>query len=425
MRTLLLIFLISMLPLVAAAEPAPPAPAATVEPLALARAVRLALETHPRLEAARRRLAGARFRHSGAGTQPNPELVLAAVSGTASESANSLNQRLEIAGQPGLRAGSAEQEARASEEELAAAERDLALQVVEAWVDLWEARQGLTASLELLALDEGLLRVVEERQRVGDLALREVLPVRVDRDLARQEAVEAERAEHQARASLNTLLSRQPQDPVGDLSLLDPLEGLPPLEELLAGALARRPELAAARARLRAQELRAVLTGRQRAPDLVFSLYQSRFFTSDYERGASVSLVMPLFDYGQIASEEAAQREEMAGLGAWARELQLEVERQVSDSWHEAKAGEERVRILAQSTRPDARRAVDMNRRAFTAGYATYLEVVTAQRALRQVQIQEAAARAQMVRARARLEVAAGWGPAEMLRFLGVEEEKP
>jgi outer membrane protein TolC len=370
-------------------------------------------------------VAAARARLSGAGTQPNPTLELSAYNGTISEDADGISQRLEIAGQPGLRSASARAELQAAEHDLAGERRRLALDVVSAWLALWEARQGVSTARDLLALEDKVLYVAQERLRLGLAALREVLPVRVDRDLARQELVDARLEEQERLGALNALLSRAPEAAVGDLPLpevgrLDER----PLASLVDEAIARRPEVQALRARARAQELQARLAGRQRSPDLVFSAYQTPLLTRGAQQGVRMSVEIPLFDYGSIASEVRARREEARAIVNDAREKELEVAREVQAAWRRAAAAEERVRILVDSVEPDAGRSAEMVRKAFDSGYATYLEIISAQRTLREARLQTARARAARVRSRAALAQTVGATPEELLRAVG-EETRP
>lgn len=371
-------------PVEPAAEPGP------APPLTLEEALRLALERHPATLAARRRLEAAEAWADGAGAQPNPEVRLSATAGDAGEDANVVTQRLEIAGQTGLRAGAARAEAEAARHSLQASRREVARRTASAYYGLWQAEAIRAVGAERLDLARQLERTSLARLEAGEIA--ENAHLRTQLEVARAEAdlAQAEGTAAAERARLNLLLGRLPEEPVVLPAAPDPAEPRAPevfgppgtLEEIRTRAQAL-PELEAMRSSARAARLEADLAGRARAPDLELSAYRSRLSGgSNVEQGLQLSVLFPLFDYGRISANEARLR-----LEAEARERDvavrlLEVESELMASAQALRGAQARREIL-RTQLARARRLAEMARRGYEAGLLTLPEVLDAQSTFR------------------------------------------
>lgn len=374
----------------AAAQEAPPPESRSIQAfLTLEEALRLALRRHPAPVAAQRRLEAAEAWAGGAGAQPNPELRLSATRGDASEEANVLAQRLEIAGQTGLRAAVARAEVEAARQALQATRREVARRTTSAYYGLWQAEAILGVGGERLELARQLERTSLVRLEAGDIAenahLRTQLEVaRAEADLAQATGVAA--AE---RSGLNLLIGRAAEDPVVLPAAPDPAEPHAPelfgragtLEEIRQRAQTL-PELEALRSSARAARLESELAGRARAPDLELSAYRSRFAGSNIEQGIQLSIQFPVFDYGRISANEERLRLEAEAREGDVAVRALAVETELAAAVHVLRAAEARRDILrAQLAR--SRRLAEMARRGYEAGLLTLPEVLDAQTTFR------------------------------------------
>jgi outer membrane protein TolC len=324
----------------------------------------------------------------GAGALPNPELRLSAVAGDADENSNSLSQTLEIAGQPRLRRKTAEEAALASAATEEALRREIELETVETYYRLWE-RAALDNLARLqLELARELQGTALKRLQFGEISTSEHFRSQLLTAQAEANQAEAESDLQIAQQTLALLLATDapvvlPLIP-GDLPVA-PAFALPKNFEALAvrqdNALSR-PELEAARREANSSELEAELAARAGAPDLQLSAYRGTLGHAP-EQGVQLSLVIPLFDWGQLGANHARQ----AKL-AEARRYDVEIlQRQVQAELGTARAQYEAAFKKRQAMADQAARHLFLSKTAqqgYEVGLLSLVEVLDAQTAYRQ-----------------------------------------
>ena len=359
-----------------------------VSSLTLDEVFRLARDASPEFRAAVYRWEGAQALEQGAGFPANPQVRLSGTVGQPENSANSLVQRLEIAGQPGVRRRSAE--AQVSINSLLASKtlRQTLVQVGFSYYDFWQAQQASLVATEQVRLSQSLLTTAEQRYKVGEIAQAEVQRVELNRAKALQDQVSAVAAESIARVQLNLKLGRPtewnlvlpgsslPNLPQAPGPMLQDIE----LDALLAGASVR-PEMEIAQVEIRMARLGADLISRESYPDIEVTLAQPRLAsTGGY---AQLSLVFPLFDWGGVGARLTQKRREVSALEADAAVISRTLELEIRQAWilyQEAKQRRELSRDVALGYLTLADRA----RLGYEAGVLTLLEVIDQQTAYRQ-----------------------------------------
>jgi len=390
-----------------------PTPAAAEDSvLTLRDALSRALASNPDVHAARLRLEGARAWAEGAGALPNPELRLSGTSGDAGEDSNALIQRLEIAGQPGLRGRQARAEAQARQHELEQVCREVVRRTGAAYYGSWEASRRRDVAEERLRLAEELEKSSLRRLELGDISRNEHLRIELETARAQADLAEAGGEEGAARVRLNLLLGREagaaltlPEDPGSPTDGPGPEPGTEILEERLLA----RPDLEALRARARAASLEAELAGRAGAPDLEFSAYRSRLFSRGTEQGIQLSLVVPLWDWGTLGAAESRLRREAEASRA---DLEAGVLRARSESESDRQlllAARARLEVLAGQLER-FRKLSEMARRGYEAGLLSFVEVLDTQQAFRQALLDHLSAQATWHLARLDLHLSSGGG---------------
>lgn len=224
-------------------------------------------------------------------------------------------------------AAAADAELVASAADLAGARLSLAGQVAKSWVALAEARLQLDLSARTVETYRRNLEVVRERHRAG---LAEALDVRLlESQLAGVEALQEARNETLERITrqLEVLLGRNPDGLVAGASDLPPLP--PPVPAGLPAALAaRRPDLAAAEARVAALDLRLAEARAALRPSLRLSASGGRvsdrlsdLLDANFDTWSLAgSLFQPLFQGGRLrAAVDAADARTRAALEAYAQ----------------------------------------------------------------------------------------------------------
>ncbi len=242
---------------------------------ALSTAVERALASLPDLAAAEGRVRAAQSTSQPAGRFPDPVLQVGVEQGTFTDvsMARAMVGVAQALPPPGARDRA--RDAAESRVRFAQAERDrvrlsTVAAVKRAWLDLLlvQARLDLQARLELLwAQAENLARTAYEAGRV---AQSDLLRAQLDRDRLRQRRAALEAEARARRAALTRLVGADPPAPsLGLMDLGDP--PIPTEDAAFSEALARSPEMAAAKAISGEAEAYEGLTRAQRWPDMYVS----------------------------------------------------------------------------------------------------------------------------------------------------------
>ncbi|MBX3172337.1 MAG: TolC family protein [Candidatus Eremiobacteraeota bacterium] len=353
--------------------------------LSFGEVLRTVQDQHPSLKAAILRREAAEAWARGAGSQPNPQVRLSVPYGDPSEEANELVQRIEIGGQPGLRAKIARLQRDQADARVLSQQRELGSQAAQAYFGLWSASEIERLQNQRFDLAEKLRQAAERRLKLGAISQNLYWRTELEQSQARAEFTAARAQKIMARQRLNLLLQRPQQ---AEITLPIPNDGgLPkPDREKLLAAVEQRPEVRLALLAADIHRHEADLVGRQRVPDFEFEAYRSSL-ARGAEQGLRVSLAFPLWDWGQLG----AQREQRAR-EAEAAEQDAETRRQLATqealaAWESWQAGAERRDILKGQAERYSKQA-DLSRRGFEAGLLNLTEVMEAQRAYREALVQ-------------------------------------
>lgn len=261
-----------------------------------------------------------------------------------------------------------------------------------------------------VGMDQPVIKIQAEITRIG---------VRLIEIAARRSAVVAR---------LNAMRDRPQTTPVlaGEPGARDP--AVLDLEALRALALERRPEMAAAFARVQAAALRVESSKNEYRPDLVFGLN----YVNVGGRDDAAGRLAPPEDNGQdilgltggisipvwtstlaAGVEESVQRRIVAEERS--RETAAAIDAVLGDLAHRIPLLEEQVELYDEVLIVQARQSLQSAESAYAAGTAGALDLLDAERVLLQVRIAAARARADLDVARARLEGAVA-GPLEVER---------
>lgn len=351
------------------------------------------LNQHPSLKAAQHRLAGSLAWARGAGALPNPQLRLSLPAGDPSEEANSLVQRLEIGGQPGLRSKIAELQAQQADARLAKLQRELGIQTAEAYHGLWSARETERLYKIRLDLAQKLHSAAERRLKAGEISQAEYLRAQLESDQAAAQFARARGQHKVALNHLNSLLQRPGEQelnmPLGTVDERPPIE---PSREQLLLSIDSRPEVRVAELTAQIEHLEADLVARQRVPDMEFEAYRSNLGYRA-EQGLRLSLVFPLWDWGQIGAASEKRYQEALAAESDLLALRQSTERELLAAWNQFMAEREQREALQRQSRGFQTQA-DLARRGYEAGVLSLLEVLEAQRAYREAMLEYVAAEA-------------------------------
>ncbi len=417
-----------------------------------------ALQNSPQIPVARRAQEAARQRLAALRAAQNP--VLGVVAGIGSREARDeeviLSQPLDVFGRRRAQAGVAAAELRRAQAETTLAERTLTASVKNAASDLLAAQEAENLGQVQVEV-AGLFRDAAARKaELGDAP--PVQAQRAELELLRaQNELDNARAERQMRrVALNQLIGQAPETPLrvafgekaedgiqktGEARAAQPQSASSPnatsavaprlphsvfrlpysaqagsdliglRAQLLPGALANRPDVAGAQATLEARQAQVGALRRERLPVVELQARRSSAFGREGSYALRAVVTLPLFDFGSLRHERRAAEAETLAQQATIALLRSQVAAQVEQAlirWRQQRQTVERYR---SGIVPLAVELLRKTQIGYAAGASTYLEVLEAQRALRQTQTEYLQALAGARRGETALESALGATP--------------
>jgi len=432
-----------------APPPAPVvAPEVSAEPeVSVDELVRRALANSPQLPIARQSEEAARQRVAAARSLPGPTLELVPRLVGNREAADEeviVSQPLDLFGRRRARANVAGAQLRAAQAQSTLAERSLVVAVKNAAADLFAAQEAESLGQVQVEVAQLFRDAAARRAQLGD-----VPPVQVQRaelELLRVEneltAAQAERLAR--RAALNQLVGQAPETPLraalplvpGLTELLrvrpgavqnpfpatgvagnipaTPLEIAPQVPangamgtapqtpligssaqvgsdlvglrgQVLPQALANRPDLVGAQATLEARRAQVQVLRRERLPNIELQARRSSF-TGSGSTALRAVVTVPIFDFGSNKRERRALEAEARAQEATITLLRSQVATQVEQALIRLRQKQQTVARYRSGIVPLTLDLLRKTQIGYAQGASTYLEVLEAQRTLRQVQ---------------------------------------
>ncbi|PQV62689.1 Outer membrane protein TolC [Abditibacterium utsteinense] len=384
-----------------------------------------------------------------------------------------LSQPLDLFGQRRAQRGVAQAELRRAETELTLAQRSLVVQVKNSAADLFAAQEAENLGQSGVEIARLFRDAAARKAQLGDVPpvqrqRAELELLRVQNELT------SARAERLARrAALNSLIGQAPETPlrvalpvssalsdllktpfalanpglggaasgasgsVGGVPITPPLQNAPspttnaPLnlpqnptlgassqvgsdliagrDQFLSGALVR-PDIVGAQATLEAQRAQVAAIGRARLPQIEIQARRSAFFGRDGSTALRAVVNVPLFDFGSIGGQKRAAQADVRAQEARINLLRQQAATQVEQAL--IRLGQQRQMVETYRTGivPQTLDLLRKTQIGYTAGASTYLEVLDAQRTLRQVQTEYLQALVGVRSSEAALESALGSG---------------
>lgn len=308
----------------------------------------------------------------------------------------------------------AHQEALAVRADAAAYELKLTEQVRSAWWDYYLAGITIRISQE----SQQLLRVVEQSVEAQVAAsqggqadqLRVANEItKIDRDLA-----EARRVENTAKARLNSLLNRPSGSPLPTATNRD-VEQPKSLQALLVRAETRHPEVISAANKIKAFKHRLTRARLEKYPDVTFGVQGAAVASSGLAPSANgddqifgtMGFNLPIWQEprrAMIREANAGIAETQALLGSTRSDLRFRIE----DAYFRAKTAREVSDLFKTRLIPDAKQAYEVTLTSYAVGTDTFTNVIDTWRQWQTYQLQFAQNRAQLGKAVATLNAAAG-----------------
>jgi outer membrane protein len=309
-------------------------------------------------------------------------------------------------------------EATAAADDVATARADLTLEITRAYWALVTATDALRVVQEALGRIDAHLRDVRSQLAAGLIPPNDVLSVEAQQSRQRMLTIQARVARDVSEAELAHLVGAPPGTPIDLAATLDLRPAVTAtLDALLDTARRQRPELAALHKRVEAARSRGVAAAAGRKPTVAvaggvdYARPNPRIFPREAawqsSWDAAVHVNWPLFDGGRSRSEGA----EAAAAVRVAEERLADVDRSLAVELRQRLAEVESSRAAVEAASDAVRSAAEARRvlgERFAAGVATSTDVLDAQVALLQAELDRTQSLASAHLADARLARALG-----------------
>jgi outer membrane protein TolC len=382
--------------------------------------VQAVLRRNPSLESAQQawRAAVARTRQSGVLDDPMIEGGIAPLS-IGSSTARfgweaTVSQRLPWPGKLALDEAASRAEADAAKSDLEASRRELALTASLLFDDYFVSVRSIEINAHHVALMRSMQAAATAQYAAGRGSAQD--PLQAEFELAHMEHDTVLLASQRdvTVAQMNELLHRAPEAPMppppAELSVAPPPD-VADARRLQIEAIERRPDIAAARERGRAEQARADRGSRESLPDFTVSTSYNSMWDMPEHRwmvGLAVNLPIPNGRRAGAVDEANAMRAQYeadaARMTDAARTQVVVALKRLEESGHV-------LHLMDQRLLPVARDRVDAARAAFVSSQAPFLAVVEAEKNLRGVELERQVALADYDRRRAELDRAIGRVP--------------
>jgi outer membrane protein TolC len=319
-----------------------------------------------------------------------------------------LSQTIPFPGTLGLRSEVALRDAQGMREMLRERELELALNLKKAYFDYSHLARQLEIHREHARLLEAFERISSIRVQAGTAMQQDAIKPQVELVLLHAESIMIEQRIGSARASINRILHRPPDAPLGPPRPIVPPRESFDREDLAARALEARPERRAAELRVRGARAGLALSEREASlPEVSVGLDYMQMTGEPDGWAGMLSINLPWLT-GRRSAEarkmERALRAEEAALEAAEGRILFEVR----DAALRVEAARRSLDLLSGELLPKSAQSAEVSQRSYEKDKGSFLDLLDSERSLRDVQLKHAQAAAEYEAAVADLERAVG-----------------
>jgi outer membrane protein, heavy metal efflux system len=300
-----------------------------------------------------------------------------------------LQQEVPISGKNLSRARAATAEAGAAFEDFRRTELDVLSRARAAFHRLANEYAQLEVNQRNVDLLNQFAEVSRQRYEVGNASQGDVLTAQTDAAKLLEAQSDIFRRISDAQSQLNVLMNRPAQSPLAQPSQI-PFQ--PPhlsLQTLQAVALSARPEMQRAQNRVEAERFRVELADRQRFPDPTLDVQAQRYNEAGQavsELDVGVSIGLPFLNPRKYSATVTEARRNFESAQHELEATRTETLGLVRDQLTKIETAAHHYELYSDKILPLARQAVQSNRVAYETSSANFLELITAQRVLQDVE---------------------------------------
>jgi outer membrane protein TolC len=300
-----------------------------------------------------------------------------------------LQQEVPISGKNLSRARAATAEAGAAFEDFRRTELDVLSRARAAFHRLANEYAQLEVNQRNVDLLNQFAEVNRQRYEVGNASQADVLTAQTDAAKLLEAQSDIFRRISEAQSQLNVVMNRPAQAQLAQPSQI-PFQ--PPhfsLQALQAAALSARPEMQRAQNRVEAERFRVELANRQRFPDPTLDVQAQRYNQAGQavsELDVGVSIGLPFLNPRKYFATVTEARRNFESAQHELEATHTETLGLVCDQLKKIETAAHHYELYSDKILPLARQAVQSNRVAYETSSANFLELITAQRVLQDVE---------------------------------------
>lgn len=296
-----------------------------------------------------------------------------------------LEQEVPISGKNLSRGRAATAEARATLQDFRRTELDVIMRARSAYARLANGYAQLEVNRRNTDLLDQFVQISRNRYETGAATQADVLIAQTDAAKLLEIRADLERQISEAQSALNVLMNRSAQSVLGQPSTPVFAEQTLSLRTLQDIALARRPELQRAQARLEAERFRVELAKRQWFPDPALNVKAQRYNDAAEavsEVDVGVSIPVPWLNWKKYNSGALEARKSVENASHELDASRAETLGLVRDQLTKIQTAASQYELYRDSILPVAKQTVEASRAAYEANTGGFLQLITARRTL-------------------------------------------
>ena len=369
----------------------------TLPRISLEQVTRAVLENNPAIKEAENRWRAARERVRQANAWDDPRIggesrvrrFVDVPPNAFMDQTLTVEQLIPITGKNLVRGRVAAAEALSIFEQVRRAELDVIAKARAAYFRLANAYEQLEINSKNLTSLRQIADISRSRYENGLESTANVLVAETDYSKLLEARRDLERSSSDAQSQLNTLMNRDAFAPLGAPGAATMSEAHLSVAKLRDITLAQRPEVQIARAKIDMEKSKLQLARRAWIPDPAVSVKGQRYndaaqAVSEFDAG--VSFTVPWVNPGKYSAGVREARENVGAAEQGIDREEKEALRLLRDQLEKIETAHHHVDLFRDKLVPQARQAFESNRFSYESGKASFLDWISAQRSLRDLE---------------------------------------
>lgn len=388
---------------------------ASVTNLTLATAVDIALQKNPRLQSLRAKWEAMLERPDQAKALPNPMLSYSGMDMVdggrwpdTNEKRVMIQQAFPWLGKRTLRANVATKDAERMQHELNAMTREMIMRVKESYFELFGIQRMIAITTEEEATLLHMTKIVESRFAAGTADQTDAIKAQSEATLLKQKLFELRMQENTLRSTLNTLMNRTANTPLG--KLVNPPSLDLPIEEvsrLVEYAIQHRPEMLAAQTQIERYGLEKRLMEKEFLPDYKLGVEYRDIQSENSMLMFTISVELPIWQSKYKAGIREAERMQASSM-AEREAIEHQIALEIQDAHFKWITTQRTIALYNTELLPQAKARFAASEAGYRTGKVDFLDLLESERFLLNAKTVTAQAEATLGMQAARLEWAIG-----------------